>query len=87
MKREERAGLFDYVVLVLVLAGSVYLLLTGYPFNLSSRYPFLELETFRFLAVASLIGGAFYTLYVVSSSFLSSVRRLENFLRTGRRDL
>ncbi|MDQ7038104.1 MAG: hypothetical protein Q9N26_02735 [Aquificota bacterium] len=82
MEGEERAGLVDYAVLVFVIAGALYFLLTGYPFNLDTRFPVLKLETFRFLAMASLVGGFFYTLYVVAVSFLSSVRRLENLLRT-----
>jgi len=86
MEENEKAGLVDYAVLTLVIAGALYFLLTGYPFNLDARFPILRLETFRFLAMASLIGGFFYTLYVVAVSFLSSVRRLENLIRTrGRR--
>jgi hypothetical protein len=85
MEREERAGPFDYAVLILVLAGALYFLLTGYPFRLDARFPVLELETLRFLAGASLVAGAFYTFYVIASSFLSSVRRLEALLRSARR--
>ena len=82
MNREERAGPVDYFVFFVVVLGALYFLLTGQPFDLGSRFPLLNLEVLKFLALLSLIGGSFYTVYLVISSFLSSVRKFETLIRS-----
>lgn len=80
MELKEEAGKLDILVFILVLLGTAYFLTTGYPLYLADKFPVLDGVVPRIVASLFIAIGGLYLLYVVVSSFLFSVRRLDTVL-------
>ncbi len=80
MEEREFAGKLDYLIFILVLLGVIYFLTSGYPFYLQQKVPLLDEPAVRILASGLLLLGMGYTLFVIVTSFVSSVRKLETIV-------